>query len=242
VKALSVRNVSHRFGARAALADVSFDIAPGEFAVLLGRNGAGKTTLMSLITRLYFPRTGEIEVFGRAIRSSPREALVSLGVVFQSLTLDLDLSVRENLRYHAGLHGLSRCEADGRGADVLARFELSDRLRAPARTLSGGLRRRLEIARALLHQPRLLLLDEPTVGLDLPSRRSLLSHVRALCREKGIAALWATHLIDEVEEQDTVILLHEGRVLRTGRAQDIRRESGALSLGEGFISLTEAVS
>jgi ABC-2 type transport system ATP-binding protein len=239
VKALAVQNVSHRFGARAALTDVSFEVSPGEFAVLLGRNGAGKTTLTSLITRLYHPRRGDILVFGRSVRDKPVAALSQLGVVFQLPTLDVHLSVRENLRYQAALYGLSRSEAEERGRAELSRFGLLDRWREPVRSLSGGLRRRVEIARALLHQPRLLLLDEPTVGLDLPTRRAILAHVRALCRERGIAALWATHLLDEVEDGDRVVLLHEGRVVRAGPAHELRAAAGSGSLSDAFIALTE---
>ena len=242
MKALSVERVSHRFGARAALTDITFDVSPGEFVVLLGRNGAGKTTLMSLITRLYHPRSGDIRVFGNSVRESPIEALSRLGIVFQTLTADLDCSVRENLRYHAALYGLSRREADARGADSLSRLGVQERLHAPFRTLSGGLRRRVEIARAFLHEPALLLLDEPTTGLDLPTRRTILAHVRALCRERGIAALWATHLMDEVENDDPVVLLHEGKLLRAGPARELRRAGRADSLADAFLALTDEIA
>jgi ABC-2 type transport system ATP-binding protein len=236
-KALEFEGVCHRFGARVALDDVSFAIDAGAFAVLLGPNGAGKTTLFSLATRLYHARTGDIRVFGRLVRDEPYAALALMGVVFQDPTLDLDLTVRENLRYQAALYGLPRAEADARGEAELARLGVAGRLDDKVRALSGGLRRRVEVARALLHGPRLLLLDEPTVGLDLATRRALLAHVRALCAERGIASLWATHLMDEVEDEDPVVLLHEGRVLRAGRAAELRGEA---TLAEAFLALTGA--
>ena len=236
-KALELERVGHSFGARAALDNVSFAVEAGAFTVLLGPNGAGKTTLFSLAARLYHARAGDIRVFGRQLRDEPHAALALMGIVFQEPSLDLDLTVRENLRYQAALYGLSRAEADERGGAELARLGVAGRLDDRARTLSGGLRRRVEVARALLHGPRLLLLDEPTVGLDLATRRGLLAHVRALCAERGIAALWATHLLDEVEDEDPVVLLHEGRVLRAGRAGELRGEA---ALADTFLALTGA--
>jgi ABC-2 type transport system ATP-binding protein len=210
--ALHVAHLSHRFGARIALDDVSFTLQAGEFAVLLGPNGAGKTTLMSLISGLYHARGGEISVLGHSLQGEALAALKRIGVVFQLSTLDLDLSVRENLRYHASLHGLSSGEARSRMQAELMRLGIANRQAEHVRTLSGGLRRRVELARALIQQPRLLLLDEPTVGLDPASRAALLSHVRSLCEDQGIAALWATHLIDEVETSGRLLVLDQGRI------------------------------
>ncbi|HEX7969687.1 MAG TPA: ATP-binding cassette domain-containing protein, partial [Stellaceae bacterium] len=214
--ALAVAGVSHAFGAREVLRDVSLTILPGQRVTLLGLNGAGKTTLFSLITRLYDHRSGSVRIFGREIKQHPSEALARIGVVFQQSTLDLDLSVAQNLFYHAALHGLPRRLAAERIAAEIGRVGLTDRLGDKVRQLSGGQRRRVEIARALLHRPQLLLLDEPTVGLDIASRQFLLDHVRRLCRDEGLAALWATHLIDEVDPEGQVIVLHRGRVLAQG--------------------------
>jgi ABC-2 type transport system ATP-binding protein len=242
VNALEVEGLGHAFEPRAALKDVSFAVAPGEFAVLLGLNGAGKTTLVSLVTRLYHARRGDIRVFGHALRTEPSRALAAIGVVFQQLTLDLDLTVAENLRYHAALHGLSTTEAKERSEAELARLGVFDRTHDRVRSLSGGLRRRVEIARALIHRPRLLLLDEPTVGLDLAARQGLVAHVRDLCRGRGLAVLWATHLMDEVEASDRVILLHHGSVLRTGRADYVLAGTDATSMAEAFMALTRAAA
>jgi ABC-2 type transport system ATP-binding protein len=236
VKALAVEGLSHDFGSRPALKNVSFSVAPSEFAVLLGRNGAGKTTLMSLATRLYHARGGEISVFGHSLRSDPLQALARIGIVFQRPTLDLDLTVQENLRYHAALHGLSGRQTAERSARELERVGLGDRAGDKVRALSGGLRRRVELARALIHEPSLLLLDEPTVGLDLASRQAILKHTRTLCRERGLAVLWATHLMDEIEDDDSIILLHEGSVLQTGRAAEVLAGG---SMAEAFMRLTD---
>ena len=236
--ALSVENVSHSYGARRALDDVSLKVAPGRFAVLLGLNGAGKSTLFSLITRLYATQRGHIRIFEHDVERASGEALRILGVVFQSRTLDLDLSVMQNLMYHAALHGIGKREARARAEEVLGHIALSDRARDKVRNLSGGQMRRVEIARALLHRPRLLVLDEPTVGLDIKSRADLLGHVRRLVVEEGIGVLWATHLIDEVADDDQVIVLHQGRVLADGSAAQVVADNGSKDVRGLFMRLT----
>ncbi len=236
--ALSVENVSHAYGSRRALDNVSLTVAPARFAVLLGLNGAGKSTLFSLITRLYATQRGRIRIFDHDVERTPGEALRILGVVFQSRTLDLDLSIMQNLMYHAALHGIGKREARARAEDVLARIALSDRARDKVRKLSGGQMRRVEIARALLHRPQFLVLDEPTVGLDIKSRADILGHVRQLVVEEGIGVLWATHLIDEVATDDQVVVLHHGRVLADGPAAQVVADSGGADIGDAFTRLT----
>ena len=238
--ALQVDDLTHAFGPRTVLHGVSMQVRPGSFTVLLGQNGAGKTTLFALITRLYHASQGGIAVFGRPFRSDPGAALARMGVVFQQPTLDLDLTVAQNLRYHAALHGMSARAAAPRIADELARVGLQDRAGDRVRLLSGGQRRRVELARALLHEPSLLLLDEPTAGLDLDSRSFLLDHVRALCRGRGLAVLWATHLLEEAGEDADAIVLHRGRVLAAGTVPDVVAGTGAGSLRGAFEHLTRA--
>jgi ABC-2 type transport system ATP-binding protein len=211
-------------------------VPAGAFVALLGPNGAGKTTLFSIVTRLYQNRAGTVRIFGHEIGREPSRALARLGIVFQARTLDADLTVRQNLTYHAALHGIGAPRAAPRIHDLLARVGLPDRIDDKIRTLSGGQARRIEIARALLHRPPLLLLDEPTVGLDLASRTDILRIVRDLVREEGLSVLWATHLFDEVEPADQVVVLHAGRVVAAGRPDEI---AGQTSLEAGFRALTE---
>ena len=235
--ALEVQGLSHSFGTRRALDGIGFALNPGDFTVLLGPNGAGKTTLFALITRLHHAHAGRISVFGRDMRREPSLALARMGVVFQQSTLDLDLTVEQNLAYHASLHGMSRRVATPRIADELARVDLLGRRKEKVRQLSGGQKRRVELARALIHDPALLLLDEPTVGLDTASRAFLVEHVHRLCQERGLAVLWATHLIDETKNA-RVIVLHKGRILADGPAEAVMTQAGAATLGDAFAKLT----
>ncbi len=240
--ALEVAMVSHSYGQKKALDAVSFSIPAGGFTVLLGLNGAGKTTLFSLVSHLYDTRQGSIRVFGRDIRREPGEALRRLGIVFQARTLDLDLSVGQNLAYHAALHGIGRRDAMARIRELLMQVEMADRLHDKARNLSGGQMRRVEIVRALLHRPSLLLLDEATVGLDIRSRSEILATIRALVKQTGLSVLWATHLIDEVDEADDVVILDKGRVLVAGAVADVVRQAGARDIGGAFAGLTSGAS
>ena len=236
--ALQVENVGFAYGAREALKDIDFSAAAGRFTALLGPNGAGKSTLIALLTRLYDLQHGEIRVAGYSLRSQPREALRRLGVVFQQSTLDLDLSVEQNLRYHAALHGMPRAVANDRIELELDRQQLGERRRSKVRELNGGHRRRVEIARALLHKPSLLLLDEASAGLDPISRKALNDHVRALCREDGMSVLWTTHLLDEVQAADALIVLNRGQLVAQGRADSLSALDG--SLEQTFARLTRS--
>jgi ABC-2 type transport system ATP-binding protein len=234
VPALSIKNVSHSYRERRALEDISFDVRQGTFAVLLGLNGAGKTTLFSLITRLYAAQHGSIAVLGFDVASEAAQALSRLGVVFQARTLDLDLTVMQNLLYHASLHGIGGREARALTNETLGRTEMLDRAHDKARVLSGGQMRRIEIARALLHRPSLLLLDEPTVGLDVNARKSILQYLRELVAEENIGVLWTTHLIDEVNPGDDLVILHRGHMLAKGIAGDLVARGGAANVGAAF--------
>jgi ABC-2 type transport system ATP-binding protein len=240
VPALSIASVSHSYGQRRALTDVSFAVAPASFTALLGLNGAGKSTLFSLVTRLFGIQSGRIGIFGHDITRAPGEALRLLGVVFQPRTLDLDLSLTQNLLYHAALHGIARGEARARSEEVLTRIGLTERAGSKVRDLSGGQMRRLEIARALLHRPRLLLLDEATVGLDVKARADILDHVRQLIAEQGIGVLWATHLFDEIMASDDLVVLHQGRVLANGQVGRVIADAGGHDVNSAFMRLTGA--
>jgi ABC-2 type transport system ATP-binding protein len=232
-----VRDLSYSFGSRRALDGVSFEVAPGDFCALLGPNGAGKSTLFALLTRLVTSSRGEIRIAGVDLSRSPRAALARMGVVFQQPTLDLDLTVRRNLGYFAALHGLSGREAEARIQAALERLDMADRAGELARNLNGGHRRRTEIARALIHDPRVLLLDEPTVGLDAASRANITGHVHGLASEMGLTVLWATHLTDEVWPGDRLVVLHQGRVLADSTAGEV---SGGRPLTQVFLEMTGA--
>ena len=231
---LSVSSLSYAYGAKTALQDVSFDVAPGQFCALLGPNGAGKSTLFALLTRLLTTRHGRIVIAGHDLSRHPRAALAQLGIVFQQTTLDLDLTVRQNLMYFAALHGLSGRNARLRVEGSLDQLDMLPRADEKARTLNGGHKRRTEIARALLHGPKVLLLDEPTVGLDAAARSAITTHVHELT-DLGISVLWATHLTDEVRPTDQLVILHRARVLATGTAAAI---SSGQNLSDRFLALT----
>jgi len=236
--ALQVSHVSFAYGARRALDDVTFSVQPGRFNALLGPNGAGKSTLIALLTRLYELQQGEIALGAHSLRTHPRRALAMTGVVFQQSTLDLDLTVEQNLRYHAALHGMRRADAAQRIQTELERQHLTERRHEPVRALNGGHRRRVEIARALLHQPSLLLLDEPSVGLDPASRHALTAHVRHLCAAHGLTVLWTTHLFDEIATDDPLFILHKGRLVAHGNAAELAHPGE--DLAATFARLTEA--
>ena len=235
---LRANNLNYSYVAKQALTDVSFAIEPGTFCALLGPNGAGKSTLFSLLTRLFVAPQGRIEIAGHDLATSPRAALAKLGIVFQQSTLDLDLTVRQNLTYFAALHGLSGRAAANRIDMVLDRLDIADRAREKARTLNGGHRRRTELARALIHKPLVLLLDEPTVGLDAASRAAITHHVHDLTSD-GTTVLWATHLTDEVQADDHLLILHQSKILADGTARDIMGEH---PLKDRFLAMTAQTS
>jgi ABC-2 type transport system ATP-binding protein len=236
---LSIDHVSLAYGEKLALDQVSFSVGAGECVILLGPNGAGKTSLFSLITRLYDTGEGSIEIAGHNLKRQSTKALASLGVVFQQPTLDMDLSVESNLLYHADLHGLSRKRAKTRIQQELERQDMFERRHEKVRQLNGGHRRRVEIARALLPEPRLLLLDEPTVGLDMPSRKAIVDYVHSLSAEKQIAVLWATHLVDEIAETDRLIILHQGKIRLQGSPKQALETTGAADISTAFRRLTQ---
>ena len=237
--ALAVENLSFAYRTKNALDNLSFTVNSGECTILLGPNGAGKSTLFSLITRLYESRNGRIALCGFDLQHNSREALAQLGVVFQQSTLDLDLTVSQNLRYHAALQGIGQKQADMRMQEELERLSMFERRHEKVRLLNGGHRRRVEIARALLHKPKLLLLDEPTVGLDMPSRQAIVDHVHQLVTERGLAALWATHLIDEIAPDDSVVVLHKGQIKAQGPLSKVLADYQLSEVEHLFHQLTQ---
>jgi ABC-2 type transport system ATP-binding protein len=236
--ALLLDGVVKTYGAVRAVDGVSLRASPGEFIALLGPNGAGKTTLFQLLSGLFVPDAGRIEVMGHDMRRDPVPALGLLGIVFQQPTLDLELSVTGNLLFHAGLHGIPRAVAKARIARELARLGLAERAHDKAAQLSGGNRRRVELARALLHEPRVLLMDEATVGLDPGSRSDLLKLMLSLRAERSVAVLWATHLCDEVPDADRVVVLHRGKILADTTPAQLVASAGAATIEQAFLTMT----
>lgn len=234
---LAVRGVVKTYGTLRALDGVDLEVHRGEIVALLGLNGAGKTTLFQVLTGLFVPDDGTVTVNGFDMRRDAVAGLRSLGIVFQEPTLDLDLPVTSSLRFHAGLHGMDRQRANIRLTEELERLGLNDRKSDIARKLSGGNRRRVELARALMHDPAILLLDEPTVGLDPATRRDLLDYVVSLREGRGLAVLWATHLIEEAERADRVVILHRGRVVENAAPRALMERTGQTALSDAFLSL-----
>ena len=237
--ALEITGLSFAYGRKIALDHVDLIIKQGECAILLGPNGAGKSTLFALITRLYDFKQGSVRLAGYDIKKHTGRALAGLGVVFQQTTLDMDLTVMQNLRYHAALHGLGRKMAGMRIQEELERLQMFERRTEKIRQLNGGHRRRVEIARALLHNPKVLLLDEPTVGLDVPSRRSIVDYVHSLSSDHNIAVLWATHLIDEIYPDDQLIIIHQGGIRAKGMVDNVIKQAAAENINDAFFKLTQ---
>jgi len=235
--ALVVDALEFSYGRQPALRQATLSVPRGRFVALFGANGAGKTTLFSIVTALYAAHRGTISVTGHDIRSATLKALASMGVVFQQTTLDMDLTVDQNLYYSAALQGLDRGLARQRIERGLQSHGLAGMGGRKVASLSGGQRRRVELARALLHEPSLLLLDEPTVGLDLQSRADFVSHVKGLCTARGTGVLWATHLVDEVGVDDLVYILDQGRIVAAGDLGELLRNHRVDSVGALFDSL-----
>jgi len=235
---LRTTGLTKRYGERAALKDLSVSLSAGQFVALLGPNGAGKSTLFQVLTGLFAADEGEVEVAGHSMARSATAALRHIGVVFQQVSLDLDLSVRRNLLFQADLHGLPRRLAAQRIQAGCARLGIDADLDRRTRELSGGNRRKVELVRASLHQPTVLLMDEATVGLDPKSRQDLLRAIHADVRERGVCVLWATHQVEEAGRADRVLVLHKGALLADGTPSQVTEALGGPTLEAGFIART----
>ncbi len=235
---LRTTGLTKRYGSRAALQSLTLDLQAGQFVALLGPNGAGKSTLFQVLTGLFAADEGEVEVAGHSLARSASAALRHIGVVFQQIALDLDLSIRQNMLFHADLHGLPRAVALDRIQQGCSRLGIDDNLDRKVRELSGGNRRKVELVRANLHRPSVLLMDEATVGLDPKSRLDLLAALHADVRERGVCVLWATHWVEEAVGADRVLVLHQGKLLADGTPDEVTRVLGEDTLEAGFIART----
>lgn len=224
--AILVENVSKRFGRVLALDEVSLSVPQGQMFALLGPNGAGKTTLLDILCTIGKPDSGRAEVTGIDVVKQPLKARRELGVVFQEATLDTRLSVHENLEFHGMVYQMGRSDRRRRIDEMLALVELSDWREAVVRTLSAGMRRRLEIARGLMHEPKILFLDEPTVGLDAQSRAKIWSYLEALRASQNITIIVTTHYIEEVDACDSICIIDHGKILARGTPDSLKAEHG----------------
>ncbi len=219
-------NLSHQYGSRLALSNVNFEVKAGEIFGLLGPNGGGKSTLFRILSTMMVPTGGRAEVAGHDVARDPAAVRRGIGVVFQTQSLDKALTVAENLRSQGHLHGLSGPKLRDRMQQVMDRLGLADRRNDIVETLSGGLKRRVEIAKGLLHRPVVLLMDEASTGLDPGARRELWQYVEELRSREGVTILLTTHILDEADRCDRLALLHQGRVVAEGTPAHLRSRIG----------------
>jgi ABC-2 type transport system ATP-binding protein len=223
---IQVQNLTHRYGERVALANVTFEVKKGEVFGLLGPNGGGKSTLFRILSTMMVPTEGRAVIAGHDVERDPAGVRRSVGVVFQTQSLDKALTVEENLRAQGHLHGLSGATLRERMEYAMGSLGLSDRRKDLVDTLSGGLRRRVEIAKALLHRPQVLLMDEASTGLDPAARRDLSRHVENLREHEGVTILLTTHILEEADRCDRLVLLHQGHIVAHGSPGELRSRIG----------------
>ena len=223
---IEVQNLTHRYGPRIALSGVSFAVGQGEIFGLLGPNGGGKSTLFRILSTMMVPTGGRAVLAGHDVAREPAAVRRHVGVVFQSQSLDKALTVEENLRAQGHLHGLHGAPLRERMEHAMKQLGLTDRRRDLVESLSGGLRRRVEIAKALLHHPQVMLMDEASTGLDPAARRDLSNYVEALRRHEGVTILLTTHILEEADRCDRLVLLHQGKIVAEGTPAALRSRIG----------------
>jgi ABC-2 type transport system ATP-binding protein len=236
---IRVENLTKMFGAFTAVRDISFEIQRAEIVAFLGPNGAGKTTTIKMLTTLLRPTSGRMQLDGLDPALQPNEVRSRFGIVFQDPSLDDELTAQENMEIHGALFKVPRHTRAARIEKLLRLFELWDRRREPAKRFSGGMRRRLEIARGLLHTPRILFLDEPTLGLDPQTRNQLWTQVRKLNEEEGVTIFLTTHYMEEAERvAQRVLIIDGGRIIAQGSPRELNERTGAQTLEGAFLALT----
>jgi ABC-2 type transport system ATP-binding protein len=234
-----VRSLVKRFGGVTAVDDISFEVREAEIFAFLGPNGAGKTTTINMLTTLLAPTSGVLRVDGLDPAAQQTEVRKRFGIVFQDSTLDADLSAYDNMNLHGMLYRVPRSVRAARIEFLLNIFELWDRRKDVVKNFSGGMRRRLEIARSMLHTPKILFLDEPTLGLDPQSRNHLWTHVQKLNREERVTVFLTTHYMEEAERvADRIGIIDHGRIVAQGTPEDLKAQTGCDSLEQAFLALT----
>ena len=236
---IRVQHLVKTFGTVTAVNDVSFDVRRGEIFAFLGPNGAGKTTTIRMLTTLLHPTSGSLELDDLDPTTHRNDVRQRIGVVFQDPSLDQDLTAWENMEIHGVLYGVPRRERRARAEALLTKFELADRRNSPVKTFSGGMRRRLEIARGLLHTPKVLFLDEPTLGLDPQSRNQMWTHVQHLNQTEGVTVFLTTHYMDEADRvAHRIAVIDHGRIVAVGSSAELKERMGTTTLEDAFLALT----
>ena len=236
---ISARNLTKRFGDFAAVQDVSFDVKPGEIFAFLGPNGAGKSTTIKMLTTLLAPSGGSVEIDGLNPVKHPNQVRKRIGIVFQDPSLDTELTAYENIEFHGVLYHVPKRVRRERIARLLQLFGLWERRNHFVKEFSGGMRRRLEIARCLLHIPKIIFLDEPTLGLDPQTRHQLWAQVKRLNQEEKVTVFLTTHYMEEAERvADQIAIIDHGRIIAEGTAAELKSVTGSDSLEQAFLNLT----
>ncbi len=236
---ISAKSVSKRFGDIVAVDDISFDVKKGEILAFLGPNGAGKSTTIKMLTTMLRPTAGELRLAGHDVTKERDSARKAFGIVFQDPSLDEELSAYENMELHAVLYGIPKVKRKARIRELLELVELWSRQDSMVKTFSGGMRRRLEIARGLLHEPRVLFLDEPTLGLDTQTRNLMWEYVGRLSREKGMTIFFTTHYLDEAEEAaEKIAIIDQGKIVARGTAASLAKQTKTKNLEAAYLKLT----
>ena len=236
---ISVQNVTKRFGDFTAVDNISFEVKKGELFALLGPNGAGKSTTIKMLTTLLRPTSGKLSLAGHDVTKAQDKARKSFGIVFQDPSLDTELSAYENMELHAVLYGVPAAEAKKRIETLLSLVELWERRDVAVKNYSGGMKRRLEIARGLLHHPHVLFLDEPTLGLDTQTRTLLWEYVRKLAREEGMTVFFTTHYLEEAEAAANRIgIIDHGKLIALGTAKELEKQTKTKNLEQAYLELT----
>ena len=236
---ISVKNVSKKFGDITAVDGVSFDVMPGEIFAFLGPNGAGKSTTIKMLTTLLKPTGGELHLAGHDVTKEQDATRKVFGIVFQDASLDDELTAFENMQLHAVLYGVNRKEVNARIEELLKLVDLWERKKAIVKTFSGGMKRRLEIARGLLHHPKIMFLDEPTLGLDAQTRNLMWNYIKELNQREQMTIFFTTHYLGEAEAvAQRIAIIDHGKIVASGTTEELKQQTGTANLEDAYLKLT----